>query len=87
MNDAIIEALRVLLAPQPLGQGAIRLQDWNGWPEEQREACERLSAWATMRIARDTAARQGRCRVATQLRSFVSVGQASTSPWKRALAR
>ena len=42
-NDArLLTLVHVLVAPQPLGQGALRMEAWGEWPHEQREAYEEL---------------------------------------------
>lgn len=40
------EAVRVLLAVHAPGSGAIRIEDWNTWPQEQRDAYEVLRDFA-----------------------------------------
>lgn len=42
------ETVRSLFAAQPPGKGAIRLEDWSDWPQEQREAYEALRDFAGM---------------------------------------
>jgi hypothetical protein len=47
----IVQAVRVLLAPTPLGRGPIRMERWNeaDWTDEQRGAYEVLRAEAGLR--------------------------------------
>jgi hypothetical protein len=48
----IRDAVRALLATQPGSKGAIRIEDWNEWPEAQRQAyaeLRELAGWPPRR--------------------------------------